>query len=140
MSSEITRSEPNVTDAQRCNEHDRSAAIDALGRHYANGYIDRDEHDVRVAKAMVAETKASLKYLLRDLPEVRPVTQTMFEERPSTAVLAIALMVVGVLIGTLPWFFTAGHGNGVKAVSAAALIVGVGVLVTGIAWLMKVFG
>ena len=140
MSSEIARSEPNVAASLRCNEHDRSATIDALGQHYGNGYLDRDEHDLRVAKAMTAETRASLKYLLQDLPEVRPVTQTMFEKRPATAVLAIALIVAGLLIATLPWFFTAGHGNMLKAASAAALVVGVGVVFTGVAWLIKVFG
>lgn len=140
MSSEIARSDPNVASSQRCNEKDRSAAIDALGRHYASGYLDRDEHDVRVAKAMTSETRENLKFLLGDLPETRPVTQTMFEDRPATAVLAIALMVAGVLIATLPWFFTAGHGDALKAASASALILGLGVLATGIAWLVKVFG
>jgi hypothetical protein len=54
----------------RISDHDRQEFVDRLTRHCAEGRIDFDELDERVAKAWAARTRSDLQPLAADLPEL----------------------------------------------------------------------
>ncbi|MDK8797639.1 DUF1707 domain-containing protein [Corynebacterium sp. MSK044] len=62
MSSNFEPSEIRVGDAER------TAALDQLGQHFANGYLNVDEFEERTSKAAVARTRADVESLFGDLP------------------------------------------------------------------------
>ena len=47
---------------------ERTAALDQLGQHFANGYLNVDEFEERTSKAAVARTRADVESLFGDLP------------------------------------------------------------------------
>lgn len=57
------------TPEMRAGDADRSAALDRLGEHFADGYLDVAEFDERTAKAATAKTRGEIESLFRDLPE-----------------------------------------------------------------------
>ncbi len=52
----------------RVGDPERSEALDRLGEHFANGYLDVHEFEERTGRAAVARTKADLSALFGDLP------------------------------------------------------------------------
>lgn len=59
---QITQGSVRVGDAER------DAAARALGEHFAQGRLDRDEYDQRVDVALAARTRGELARVFRDLP------------------------------------------------------------------------
>lgn len=57
------------TPEMRVGDAERSAALDRLGTHFADGYLDVAEFDDRTARAASATTRGELESLFRDLPE-----------------------------------------------------------------------
>ena len=57
------------TPEMRVGDAERSAALDRLGTHFADGYLDVAEFDARTAQAAGAKTRGELEALFRDLPE-----------------------------------------------------------------------
>lgn len=57
------------TPEMRVGDAERSAALDRLGTHFADGYLDVAEFDARTAQAASATTRGELEALFRDLPE-----------------------------------------------------------------------
>lgn len=57
------------TPEMRVGDAERSAALDRLGRHFADGYLDVAEFDARTAQAAGTKTRGELESLFRDLPE-----------------------------------------------------------------------
>jgi len=58
----------------RASDLDRSVALDTLGEAYADGRLDREEHDARVATVQASKTMGELVPPLRDLaPDSLPV-------------------------------------------------------------------
>ena len=57
------------TPEMRVGDAERSAALDRLGTHFADGYLDVAEFDDRTARAASATTRGELEALFRDLPE-----------------------------------------------------------------------
>lgn len=56
----------------RASDSDREKVAGRLSRHAAEGRLDHDELEERVAAAYAAKTEAELAELTRDLPEKRP--------------------------------------------------------------------
>ena len=56
----------------RASDSDREKVAERLSRHAAEGRLDHDELEERVAAAYAAKTEAELAELTRDLPEKRP--------------------------------------------------------------------
>jgi len=56
----------------RATDRDRDATVSVLQACYTEGRLDKDEHDVRVGRALAAQTYADLDSLTTDLPQ-RPV-------------------------------------------------------------------
>ncbi len=54
----------------RVGDSERSEALDRLGEHFANGYLDVNEFEERTGQAAVARTQADLSGLFGDLPGV----------------------------------------------------------------------
>lgn len=52
----------------RVGDPERSEALDRLGEHFANGYLDVNEFEERTGRAAAARTKADLSSLFGDLP------------------------------------------------------------------------
>jgi TM2 domain-containing membrane protein YozV len=57
-------------DPVRIGHAEREAAVRALGEHYAEGRLDHDEYDQRVAAAYAARTAGDLAPLFKDLPRI----------------------------------------------------------------------
>ena len=56
----------------RASDADREKVAERLSRHAAEGRLDHDELEDRVAAAYAAKTEGELALLLRDLPQERP--------------------------------------------------------------------
>lgn len=52
----------------RVGDPERSEALDRLGEHFANGYLDVNEFEERTGRAAAARTRADLSALFGDLP------------------------------------------------------------------------
>lgn len=52
----------------RVGDPERSEALDRLGEHFANGYLDVNEFEERTGRAATARTQADLSALFGDLP------------------------------------------------------------------------
>lgn len=52
----------------RVGDPERSEALDRLGEHFANGYLDVNEFEERTGRAAAAQTQADLSALFGDLP------------------------------------------------------------------------
>ncbi|WP_296149132.1 DUF1707 domain-containing protein [uncultured Corynebacterium sp.] len=52
----------------RVGDPERSEALDRLGEHFANGYLDVNEFEERTGRAAAARTRADLTALFGDLP------------------------------------------------------------------------
>ncbi|KGF24400.1 DUF1707 domain-containing protein [Corynebacterium tuscaniense] len=63
MTSQFDPSEVRVGDSER------TAALDQLGQHFANGYLNVEEFEERTARAAVARTRADVAQLFGDLPD-----------------------------------------------------------------------
>ena len=57
----------------RIGDRDRESAVAALGEHFAQGRLTKDEYDERSDAAWTARTAADLRPLFADLPATRPV-------------------------------------------------------------------
>lgn len=64
----MTPEEPDM----RIGTAERTAALDQLGVHFADGYLDLEEFDQRTARAATARTRGELAVLFSDLPETSP--------------------------------------------------------------------
>ena len=63
---------PSGRAQMRVSTSDRDHAVDLLTKAFAEGRIDKDEHDARVGRAMAATTFADLDTLVADLPAASP--------------------------------------------------------------------
>ncbi|MDR7330657.1 DUF1707 SHOCT-like domain-containing protein [Corynebacterium guangdongense] len=54
----------------RAGDPERNAALDRLGRYFADGYLDIQEFDERTRRAAAAQTRGELAQLFVDLPVV----------------------------------------------------------------------
>ena len=54
----------------RVGHADRNAALDRLGAHFADGYLELSEFEDRTARAATVRTRADLDALFSDLPAV----------------------------------------------------------------------
>jgi hypothetical protein len=70
----------------RIGDDEREAAVRALGEHFAEGRLTKDEYDERSDKAWAARTRSALMPLFADLPRPegagRPVTEEGRRNRP----------------------------------------------------------
>ncbi len=71
---------------------DRDRAADLLNTAYAEGRLDKDEHDARLGRAMSAATFAELDAVVADLPGGRPPAPPA---PPRTNSMAIASLLCG---------------------------------------------
>jgi hypothetical protein len=60
----------------RISDAERTAAVDALGEHFAAGRLTREEYDERADQALAARTAAEVAPLFRDLPAPHPYAPT----------------------------------------------------------------
>jgi DUF1707 SHOCT-like domain/Domain of unknown function (DUF4190) len=72
---------------------DRDHAADLLNTAYAEGRLDKDEHEARLARVMSAATFAELDAVVADLPGARPPMPAL---PPKTNSMAIASLLCGV--------------------------------------------
>jgi hypothetical protein len=56
----------------RISDHDREAALEALGEHMSVGRIDLDEYGDRSAKVTAVKTRGELAEIFEDLPQPHP--------------------------------------------------------------------
>lgn len=124
----------------RLSSADREAAVVALGEHYAEGRLDKDEYDERSDAAWAAKTPSDLQPLFTDLPGGSPVavptpapafsrgvpvspglrqgSRGLWAGLPTGVqvliVVVAVLLALGnlhvVLVGLLVWFLLARHG------------------------------
>lgn len=64
----------STTGSLRVGDAERDEAAAALGEHFAQGRLSREEYDDRLAAAFAAKTGGELQSLFRDLPAPRPGT------------------------------------------------------------------
>lgn len=99
----------------RIGDAEREAAIAALGEHYANGRITKDEYDERAGRAWTARFGADVDGLFSDLPQPRgglaarpaPSGRRRPSWRPHPAMLLVAPLMV-VLFGGLLFMIARG--------------------------------
>jgi hypothetical protein len=60
----------NVTDSKRVGDQERWKVNDLLTRYFEEGYLTRDEFEARMTSVIAAKTKAELKGIFSDLPEL----------------------------------------------------------------------
>ena len=77
----------------RASTVDRDRAVELITSAYTEGRLDKDEHDMRVERAMTATTFADLDSVVVDLPGGRPPAPV---EYPRTNPLAITSLVCGI--------------------------------------------
>jgi hypothetical protein len=100
---------PVAPDQLRVSDAERQEIADALGKHFADGRLDRDELDERVHRAMSAKTRADFAGLLDDLPPAgAPAGATVPPPRrrrrlASPILLAVAVLVI-VASFSAPWW------------------------------------
>ncbi|MCK2238351.1 MULTISPECIES: DUF1707 domain-containing protein [unclassified Crossiella] len=68
----------------RISDTERSAALSALGEHFAVGRLQLTEYDQRAGKVAASMTRGELRELFADLPEPHP----RFDGVPATAAVA----------------------------------------------------
>lgn len=98
----------------RVGDTERQEMADILGRHYADGRLDKMEFDERLGQAMSAKTRSDLDGLLSDLPPDGPsdggpptrLPRRRHGHRGWLEGLAIAIAIV-LIVGSLsaPWHF-----------------------------------
>lgn len=107
----------------RIGDRDRESAVAALGEHYAQGRLTKDEYDERSDAAWTARTAADLRPLFADLPAARPTHAAQpapVAPPPRRQVpwklLLVALAVLGVvtniklvLLAAVLWFVLSRH-------------------------------
>jgi Flp pilus assembly protein TadB len=94
----------------RIGDAERTRVAEALGKHFADGRLDKPEFDERMEKAMSAKTEADLAGLLADLPRLddqsAPVPEVAVRppvvRRAARVVLLAAVAVV--LLRWLVWW------------------------------------
>lgn len=59
----------NANDSLRAGDPDRNAALDRLGKYFADGYLNVNEFDERSGRAATAQTHGELTQLFSDLPQ-----------------------------------------------------------------------
>jgi hypothetical protein len=104
----------------RIGDAEREAAVAALGEHYAQGRITKEEYDERSEAAMSARTRADLRPLFADLAAPEPPRAARPAYRPTRPpwlpgiVVPVLLVLVGltvlthlplILFGLAVWFF-----------------------------------
>jgi hypothetical protein len=94
--------------SMRVSDAERTEVTDALIRHAAEGRLDDEEYQARVAKATAAKTRADLWPLMADLPPLQGAQPPpRRRRRPSGLVLValawISLWWVGLAVGGLFW-------------------------------------
>jgi hypothetical protein len=105
----------------RAGDHEREAAMTALGEHLTAGRISLDEYGDRSAQAAHAQTRGELTALFADLPEPHPVwalpapvTSGQAPAVPERSVRARRAVQTGVTLMWavgVPLLFVLGHGR-----------------------------
>jgi Domain of unknown function (DUF4190)/Domain of unknown function (DUF1707) len=81
----------------RATDRDREATISVLQACYTEGRLDKDEHDVRVGRALAAQTYLDLDSLTADLPQRPAYPDAPVRPGPRrTNGLAVAALVCGI--------------------------------------------
>jgi hypothetical protein len=94
----------------RIGDAERTQVAEALGKHFADGRLDKPEFDERMEKAMSAKTEADLAGLLADLPRLgdQPGPVPEVAARPPvmrrTARFVVLALVTLVLLRSLFWW------------------------------------
>lgn len=103
----------------RIGDHEREAAVGALGEHYAAGRLSKDEYDERADAAWSARTRSALMTPFTDLPAPHPSSPepTRTPETPPRArsrrgrwptapvsIAVIASLVVLAMADVIAWF------------------------------------
>ena len=109
----------------RISDHDRQEFVDELTRHCAEGRLNFDELDERVAKAWEARTQAQLRPLAADLPTLpaakgkEPDLKTWLADGkallttvPSRTLIAASAVLLFLLLALVAVPFTGYHGGG----------------------------
>jgi hypothetical protein len=103
-----------MTRELRIGDHERDAAVTALGEHYVAGRLSKDEYDERSAVAWQARTNSDLAPLFYDLPPLQapprqpPASVSVARSRrrpggvPVLPILVLVL-VVGLVSGLHVW-------------------------------------
>jgi hypothetical protein len=79
----------------RASTVDRDRAVEMITNAYTEGRLTKDEHDMRVERAMTASTYADLDQMVVDLPGAVPVGLPARPLPPKSNALAIASLVCG---------------------------------------------
>ena len=87
---------PDAPDV-RVSDHDRSAVVEQLTRHFQAGRLDMNEFEERTGQALGARTRRDLSGLLTDLPPVGPSYRTR-QPRYGRPRLPMVMAVVPVLL------------------------------------------
>lgn len=110
-----------MNDELRIGDHEREAAVAALGEHFAAGRIDKTEYDERAAVAWEARTSGALAPLFADLPDPDPTRSPVRDpdqhatrpypargpwtrSYPFIGVLVVAIAVALAVATRMPWF------------------------------------
>ena len=80
----------------RASTEDRDRAVEMVTKAYTEGRLTKDEHDIRIERAMTAATYADLDAVVVDLPGAGPVGPPLPALPPKNNALAIASLVCGV--------------------------------------------
>lgn len=94
----------------RIGDAERTRVAEALGKHFADGRLDKPEFDERMERAMSAKTEADLAGLLADLPRLgdQPAPLPEVAVRPPvvrrTARFVMLALVMLVLVRSLWWW------------------------------------
>jgi hypothetical protein len=98
----------------RASDLDRSVALDTLGEAYADGRLDREEYDARVATVQASKTMGELVPLLRDLaPDSVPVDvrqQALSSYRADRREAFFAFVIASTITWAI-WLYSALHGD-----------------------------
>lgn len=109
----------------RIGDADREVALAALGEHFAEGRLTREEYDERSDAVWTAKVADDVAPLFADLPEgsplgpVRPVAargrvpsgpgvRGRFAGLPTPVQVVLVLLLVAFVLGNLPFFLIAG--------------------------------
>jgi Domain of unknown function (DUF4190)/Domain of unknown function (DUF1707) len=85
----------------RASTVDRDRAVELITRAYTEGRLDKDEHDARVERAMIATTFADLDSVVADLPGGRPPALVLPAKTNALAITSLVCGIAQIMFGPL---------------------------------------